>query len=204
MLHWEAVLNILAYLRAVPEAWISYYSPSPDSGFLPNTIYVYVDSDHAGDPDTRRSTSGWIIFLNGGPVAWQVKAQDSASGGGSSESEYKSMYLAVTNAIWMRALLLALGYPQNKPTVIFEDNQAAIEFAHNPINMSLMKHIEVKHHVIRDYLASGDIDIVKIDTKSNLADMFTKALQSAIFWPLIVCIMFIPEQYHRYKKRKQD
>jgi hypothetical protein len=140
--------------------------------------------------------------MNGGPIAWQVKVQDDASGGGSPESEYKALNLAASNTVWLRHLCHALGYTQDRPTVIFEDNQSAIDFSHNPINQSLLKHVDVKYHVIRDWLREGKINIQKIDTAANLADMFTKAMQAPTFWTLVQQVLHISEELHRYRKRK--
>jgi hypothetical protein len=143
-------------------------------------------------------------MMNGGPIAWQAKVQDSASGGGSQESEYKALYLAVTQAIWFRHLLLAMGYPQETSTIMFEDNQGVINFSHNPINQSLLKHVEVKYHVIRDYIKAQQIQLVKIDTKDNLSDMLTKPLAVAIFWTIIARLLNIAQHFFRYKKRSSE
>jgi hypothetical protein len=201
--HWDAVLDILAYLRGVPSASIEYSGDFSKTNFLPNVIYAFVDSDHAGDPDTRRSTSGYTIMLNGGPIAWQVKAQDEASGGGTTESEYKGLYLVVITIVWLRQLMASMGYPQSAATLIFCDAQSAINFSHNPIYQSRLKHIDVKYHAVREYLESKAIELRWIQTASNIADIFTKALDKNTFWSFVTRLLSIPQQYIKFNLKRK-
>ena len=180
--HQATLLDILAYLRDTPDLSIVYgRQTSPNSRLRPNTLYAYVDADHGNDLDTRRSTSSFIVFMNNGPISWRVKAQDSASGGGTSESEYKAVYLSSTEVVWLRTLLEEIGYPQNQPTITFEDNQSTIDFSNNPVHQSRMKHIDIKYHVVRDWLKARLIYLEKIGTDKNLSDIGTKALPASEF-----------------------
>ena len=64
------------------------------------------------------------------------------------------------------------------------DNESAIKIVHNPVQHSKMKHIEIHHHFIRDHVSHGDIDLLYVGTKDNLADIFTKPLGEARFQEL--------------------
>ena len=114
--------------------------------------------------------------MNNAPISWRVKAQDSASGGGTS-----AVYLSSTEVIWLRTLLEEIGYPQNQPTITFEDNQSTIDFSNNPVHQSRMKHIDIKYHVVRDWLKARLIYLEKIGTDKNLSDIGTKALPASEF-----------------------
>jgi len=172
---------------------------------------MYCDADHAGCNDTRRSTSGWQAFMNGGCIAHQVKVQDSTSGNGPCESEVKSTHLAATNGVWMGNLLNEWGYSNNKPTMIHVDNQGAIDYSHNSCKQSLMKHLETKYHSTRDFLSEKLIILVKIPTAENVSDILTKALSSVPFWYFLMKLVYIPEhlrppadQLRKARKRSRD
>lgn len=87
---------------------------------------------------------------------------------------------AVSEAIWLRGLLVDLGVQFTEPTKIFEDNRGCIGMATN-LECKRSKHIDIKHHFIRDYIAEGTIDVQPIGTDEQLADIFTKSLDWALF-----------------------
>jgi hypothetical protein len=83
---------------------------------------------------------------------------------------------ATKHAIWTKSLLSELGFHNGKPLVINADNQSAIAFSRDNTEHSRTKHIDIRHHFVRDHLNEGNIDIVYVHTNDNLADLFTKAL----------------------------
>jgi hypothetical protein len=85
--HWEGVKNIFRYLRASSNIGITYGGYSAITSPNKNRIVAYSDSDWAGCPDSRRSLSGYVIILNGGPVQWKSKVQ-SIVAQSSTEAEY--------------------------------------------------------------------------------------------------------------------
>jgi hypothetical protein len=177
--HWNALLNILIYLRTYPDLCIQYTRDiSPN---LRNIIIANVDADHAGDPDDRCSTTGLSIFMNNGPIAWSSTKQDSASGGGTAESEYKAIYKCGQEIIALRQTSEQIGYPQPGPTVTNEDNQPAIDFAHNPIQQSLLKHVETKYHQTRFWIQQKFIHLNKVPGTTQCADILTKPLTGTVF-----------------------
>ena len=80
--------------------------------------------------------------------------------------------------IWSKQLMLELGYKQGKVT-IYEDNNACIALTKNPEDHKRTKHIQVKYHVVREYVEDGEIEFKYINTKNQLADMFTKSLSGS-------------------------
>ena len=79
-------------------------------------------------------------------------------------------------AIWLRQLLSDLGYQQYSPTILYVDNQSTISLAKNPVMHTRTKHIDIRHHFIRQHLDDKDIDLEYISTDDMIADIFTKPL----------------------------
>lgn len=133
----------------------------------------YCDADWGGS-DTRRSTTGYIYTINGTPITWSSKLQDTTALS-STEAEYMALTNATTEAIWLRRILTDLGHPQTAPTTIYEDNQSTIHLAHNPINHQRTKHIDICYHYTREKINSKEIEIKHIAGVNQPADMLTKA-----------------------------
>ena len=93
----------------------------------------------------------------------------------SAESEYYAAVSCANEIIWSKQLLLDLGFPQ-QTVVIHEDNQSCIALTKNPQDHKRTKHVQVKYHVVREYVENKDVEFKYIHTKSQLGDMFTKAL----------------------------
>ncbi|KAH9679290.1 retrovirus-related pol polyprotein from transposon TNT 1-94-like protein [Citrus sinensis] len=133
----------------------------------------YCDSNFAGDLDKRRSTTGYVFTLGGGPVSWRSILQSTIALS-TTEAEYMAATKAVKEAIWLKGLLGDLGVIQENITV-FCDNQSAIFLAKNQTYHTRTKHIDVKYHYVRDIIESGVVLLRKIDTKDNPSDMLTKS-----------------------------
>ena len=123
-------------------------------------------------------------MLAGAPISWQSRQQTSVALS-TMESEYMAACAATQEAIWLRSLLKDLNLlDQDKPMVIREDNQACIAFSLNPGVYKMSKHIDVKFHFVRERVASKEIVLEYIDTKDQLADILTKALDGPSFTKL--------------------
>ena len=169
--HWEALKHILKYLARLPHVSIVYCAPA---AHLRNRFIVYVDSDHASDPDDRKSTSGFVIFYNGGPIAWVSSKQKSCSSS-TAESEFKAMHKVCQEVMFLRQLNQELGYGDPmEPTEILEDNIACEQYVRNPVLHGRMKHIDIAYHVVKDWQAQGQIRALRVPSASNLADGMTK------------------------------
>uniref|UniRef100_A0A2N9IBB7 Integrase catalytic domain-containing protein n=1 Tax=Fagus sylvatica TaxID=28930 RepID=A0A2N9IBB7_FAGSY len=155
---------------------VSRYMVNPGSDF---TVRGYVDSDYAGDLDKSKSTSGYVFTLAGGAVSWVSKLQ-SIVATSTTEAEYVAATQASKEAIWLQMLLEELGHKQEK-IALFCDSQSALHLAKNPAFHSKTKHIRVQYHFVREKVEEGSVDIQKIHTKDNLADMLTKPINNDKF-----------------------
>ena len=93
----------------------------------------------------------------------------------STEAEYMAMSSAAQEAVWLRRLLLNLGFSQ-KPTILYEDNQGAIALSKNPKSHSGTKHIDIRYHFIREIIERKEVEPEYCATQNMIADIFTKGL----------------------------
>ena len=144
-------------------------------------LVAFSDSDWAGDIDKRRSTSGFIFCINGGPVSWKSKMQKCIAQS-SAEAEHIAASLCAKETTWLRSLLsTVMGSPLKTPTLINVDNNAAIAIVKNPVCSSKTKHIEMRFHLVRDMFERGIIHIDHVPTECNIADILTKGLPKVTF-----------------------
>jgi hypothetical protein len=174
--HWEAVKRILSYLKGTSSYGITFGS----NGTNERTLIAYSDADFAANVDDRRSTTGVLLILNGGPISWKSQRQSCVSLS-TTESEYVAAAAAAKDVVWMRRLLQDLGCDQTKPTLLFCDNQSAIKLVRNPQFHQRTKHIDVKFHFIHDLQDERVVDVVYVSTENQLADLFTKGLDGPRF-----------------------
>jgi len=175
--HWKRVKRVLRYLRGTSSYQLVFGCQSshmkPRSSL--ETLTGYCDSDWGGDHDSRKSTSGYCFTLAGGPVSWSSRQQQTIALS-STEAEYLAAGDAVKEAKWLRQLMSDLGCCQDKPTIVHSDNQGAILLAKNPGHHKRTKHIDVRHHFIRQEVESGTIALNYIPTTEQPSDMLTKSL----------------------------
>ena len=107
------------------------------------------DADWAGDQEDRKSSSGYLFQMAGGPVSWRSRKQDSVALS-TSEAEYIALSSAAQETVWIRRLITELGMEPEGPTTLMEDNQSAIAMAKNPQFHGSAKHIDIRHHFIRE------------------------------------------------------
>ena len=167
--HLQAAYYIIRYLKG-----------TIDEGITLNTtddmLTVYCDADHASDKDSRRSTSGYCMFVYGGCV-YSKSTQQKCVALSSTESELIALSRCVRDVLWIRNLLYDFDLKVKK-TIIYEDNMGAIHLAKDSALSQRTKHIAIAYYFIRDHIIKNQIDIQHIDTKENIADIFTKAMNS--------------------------
>ncbi|MCO5572798.1 hypothetical protein L7F22_026557 [Adiantum nelumboides] len=144
-------------------------------GSLPPDLHAFLDSDWAGCFDTRVSTSGFCFMLGSSCISWLSKKQPAVATS-SCEAEYKAVFTATVECVWLRRLMDDLGVEQDTANTIYTDNQSALAVARNPVFHARTKHIEVHYHYVRERLSAGEISMAYVPTQDNLADLFTKAL----------------------------
>jgi hypothetical protein len=165
--HWNAVKWILRYLRGTSKMSLCFGSREPE-------LIGYTDADMAGDIDSRKSTSGFLITFSGGAVSWQSKLQKCVALS-TTEAEFIATTEACKEMLWMKQFLHELGQEQQK-YVVHCDSQSAIHLSKNSSFHSRSKHIDVRYHWIRDMLDSKQLQLEKIHTDDNCSDMMTKSL----------------------------
>ncbi|XP_071712478.1 uncharacterized mitochondrial protein AtMg00810-like [Rutidosis leptorrhynchoides] len=172
--HMQALRRILKYVRGT----VSHGLHLTKS--LLSSLVSYTDADWGGCPDTRRSTSGYCVFLGGNLVSWSAKRQPTVSRS-SAEAEYRGVANVVSESCWLRNILLELRCPLSKATIVFCDNVSAIFLSRNPVQHQRTKHIEMDIHFVREKVARGQIRVLHIPTRFQLADIFTKGLPRVLF-----------------------
>ncbi|GJW53351.1 copia protein [Tanacetum coccineum] len=140
---------------------------------------VYADSDHAGDYVDRKSTSGVCTFMGCCLTSWFSKKQTDFAIS-TTEAEYVSAGKACQQALWMKQALIDYGVRLDDIPIMC-DNKGAIDLSKNPVQHSRTKHIEIRHHFLRDNVQKGKIFIEKVSSEDNIADILTKPLKREPF-----------------------
>ena len=172
--HWNAVKRILSYLAGTANYGLCYNSDEK------NTAIGYTDADNAGDTKTRRSISGFVFLLHGGPVSWASR-QQSCTSLSTTEAEFVAASEASKEAVWLIHLLEEIKEERKIQLPLRCDNQSAIRLVCNPEFHQRTKHIDVKYHFIREQQEAGKIMIKYVPTQDQLADIFTKPLAGPSF-----------------------
>ena len=177
--HAAALKRVLRYLSFTRDMGIAFNIPSSSSPA--STLLGYSDSDFAADLNNRRSTSGFVFLLNGGPISWKAKQQSLVTTS-THDAEYVGLSMASQEVTWLRKLLLTIlpDYTEHQmpANALYCDNQGAIITASQPTYMmsGKSKHIDVRFHVVRDAAANGLIRLEYVRTSEMTADILTKAL----------------------------
>ena len=175
--HWTAAKRVLRYLRGTTQHGVIYRKEDKPE------LIGFSDADWAGDQNDRRSTSGYIFQVGSGAISWKSKKQDCVALS-TAEAEYMALSSATQESVWLRKLFTELGSPPEGPTVINEDNQSTIAMAKNPQHHGRAKHIDIKHHFIREKVHEGTVALKYCPSKEMTADILTKSLSKELFCKL--------------------
>uniref|UniRef100_A0A1J3F7G4 Retrovirus-related Pol polyprotein from transposon TNT 1-94 n=1 Tax=Noccaea caerulescens TaxID=107243 RepID=A0A1J3F7G4_NOCCA len=168
IMHWEAVKWLLRYIRGTADLNLVF---TKNKNF---SVQGYCDSDFAGDLDRRRSTSGYVFTVGGNTVSWKSNLQPVVTLS-TTEAEYVSLTEAVKEAIWIKGLLRDMGFSEEK-AVVWCDSQSAICLSKNNVFHERTKHVSYKYHFIRDIIEDGEVEVSKVHTSENPADILTKSV----------------------------
>lgn len=169
--HVKLAFRVLRYIKGSPGKGIVF-----SKGDNLN-LTAYVDSDWAKCLSTRKSITGFAVYLGNCLVAWKSKKQSTVSRS-TAEAEYRALAAAVCEVIWIKKVLIEFNVVNNLPAKIFCDNKAAILISANPVFHERTKHFEIDLHFVREKIGLGVTKVEKINTAENTADIFTKSLST--------------------------
>lgn len=167
--HWTAAKHVLRYLKHTRAYGITFRTDGNAN------VSGFSDADWGQNRQDRRSVSGYAFLLADGIISWSSKRQPTVALS-TMEAEYLALAHACKEALWLRALITELGMPPPAPTDICTDNTAAISFAHDHQFHARSKHIDIRHHFVRDHITAGDIRTPHCSSEDNCADILTKSL----------------------------
>ncbi|GKE46775.1 hypothetical protein Tco_1478033, partial [Tanacetum coccineum] len=176
----HAVKRIFRYLKDKPKLGLWY---SRVSSF---DLEAYSDSDYAGANLDRKSTTGGCQFFGRRLISWQCKKQ-TIMATSTTEAECVAAANYCGQVLWIQNQMLDYGF-NFMNTKIYIDNESTICIVNNPVFHSKTKHIEIRHHFIRDAYEKKLIQVLKIHTDDIVADLLTKTFDVSRFNFLIVNI----------------
>ncbi|KAJ4755932.1 polyprotein [Rhynchospora pubera] len=171
---WTAVKRVLRYLCGTMQQGLLIHHNSDHS------LHAYTDSDWAGCPIDRRSTSGYCIFLGKNIISWSAKKQNTVSRS-STEAEYRGLALTCAELLWVQYILQELHIHLPSPPIMWCDNIGATFLASNPMFHSRTKHVEIDFHFVRERITSNSLLVRYLCSVDQLADIMTKPLSTTRF-----------------------
>ena len=173
----NAAKRIIKYLVKTKELGIVWkVTPEDRKAGFADVIFGAVDASFAMDPITRRSHAGFVTFNNHGLVSWRSKLQAIVTLS-SAEAEYVALADMICEVKYLRELARGLGFTQTEPTLIYEDNRAAIMVAEAECSAGgRLKHVDVKFRFATEAVRNKEVRVRYIPTNLNFADLMTKAL----------------------------
>jgi hypothetical protein len=172
----HAAKHILRYLKGTSNVGLT-YSKQPKE--LANRLYCYVDADHASDSDDHKSVGGYMLMLCSAAISWssqKIKVVALSS----FESEWYSASICGCEVTVIRRLLEEIGFPQDRPSAVFEDNAACIysSMDNKPMNPR-SKHIDIWVFKLKEFVKDCIMTLVKVESEKQVADNLTKVLPKA-------------------------
>lgn len=168
---WKASKTVVRYLRRTQTMGLVYGSAQALAG--------WVDSDVAGEKDSRKSTTGFVFTLHGGAVSWRSRLQRLVTTS-TATAEYVAAAEAVKESLGLLHVAGSVG-EDSGPVTLREDNQACISMASQTASTPQTKHVDVSYHFLRDCVARKQTILEYVSTDDELADGFTKALSADQF-----------------------
>ncbi|GAB1867410.1 Reverse transcriptase Ty1/copia-type domain-containing protein [Camponotus japonicus] len=166
--HWVAAKRILRYLKGTSDLGLHFRKDS-------NSLKGYCDADWGNCLEDRRSYTGYVFVLAGSPIAWESRKQRTVALS-STEAEYMAMTEATKEAICTRKFLIELNFDTLADVTVLSDNNGAQKLAENPMFHNRTKHIDIRHHFVREALENDLLKIQHVSTNDMAADILTKGL----------------------------
>ena len=175
--HQKALYRAIKFVQATKTRQLIL---KPEQKELTWELKGYCDSDFAGDSETRKSVSGFVIYLCGAVIAWRSKGQRSVSLS-STEAEYMAISEVATEILYVAGILKFLGIPLKYPIIVNVDNIGAVYLTKNATTGNRTKHIDTRYHFVREYIEDGILKVKFVRSEKNHADLFTKNLNKETF-----------------------
>jgi KUP system potassium uptake protein len=184
--HLAALKRVMRYVSKTVDYGLEYnkkdwFLPNSTSPISPFSLINMTDSDWAGDKDKRLSTTGTVTFLCGAPISWRSATQK-LQALSSAEAEYIAACEGAKDVLYSRGILKSVDFhPRIEATPMYIDNSAAIAIMSNSGINSRTKHIDLRHHFVRELVSRGDVAPIKVASADNVSDVLTKAVDKATF-----------------------
>ena len=166
--------HTLRYLKGKPKLGIHLRRSSTLN------LTTFCDADWGNDLDDRRSTTGWCVYLGNNLITWESKKQPTVSRS-SAEAEYRSLAGVVAELSWIKSLLSELRVHQPRAPIVWCDNLNTVLLSANPVLHARTKHVELDLFFVREKVMRKEIEVRHIPASAQVADVFTKAIFSAMF-----------------------
>ena len=219
--HWNELKHLVRYVAATKNYGIlfgknGYPMHATLQHDLSGPLECFVDSDHAADKDTRRSCTSYIFFSRGGPISWRSRLQSSTALS-TCEAEFMAASDAACENAWLRRLIgefinldatringllvpkdlaaprLSQTFFDNEvPTKFNEDNIGCIQSSEDPVLHGRMKHVDIRYHRLKEFVALGQCKLLYVPTKRQIGDMGTKVLPKQTFCTMRDCVVIDP------------
>ncbi|KAL2251769.1 UNVERIFIED_CONTAM: Retrovirus-related Pol polyprotein from transposon TNT 1-94 [Sesamum indicum] len=176
--HWLAATHLVRYLKGTSTHDLFF----PASNCL--QLRAFCDADWAACPDTRRSLSGFCVFLGPALILWKTKKQCTVFRS-SAEAECRSMAATTCELKWISFLLRDFGITLDVPIPFYCNSQAVLHIMANQVFHERTKHLDIDCHIVRNCYKEGFLDPVFVRSKDQLADLVTKSLSFAQFSCLV-------------------
>jgi hypothetical protein len=182
--HVTAVKHVIRYVKGTLSKGLYFKRVVGGSKSKGVSISAVCDSDWGTDVNSRKSRTGYVIYIGGAPISWRSTTQRSVALS-SCEAEFYALADVVKELLWLKQFLTELGVPIDGPIVVGIDNQAAIALAQNPVSHQRTKHIDIRYFFLREHIEAGTIKLQYVNTKDNVADLLTKNVSVNVFDTLI-------------------
>ncbi|CAA7015607.1 unnamed protein product [Microthlaspi erraticum] len=176
--HLQAAHKVLRYLKNNPGQGLMFKAETE------LCLIGFADADWGTCKETRRSVTGFCVYLGTSLISWKSKKQSVVSRN-STEAEYRSLAQATCEMIWLQQLLRDLHITVTSPAKLFCDNKSAIYLASNPVFHERTKHIEIDCHTVRDQVKAVRLKLFHVPSENQLADILTKPLYPGPFYSLL-------------------
>ncbi|XP_019176341.1 PREDICTED: uncharacterized protein LOC109171741 [Ipomoea nil] len=177
-LHLQAAHRVLRYIKGAPGQGLFF----PASSDL--QLKAFSDADWGACVDSRKSVTGFCVFLGEALISWKSKKQATISKS-SSEAEYRALASTTCEVQWLLYLLAEFGVHPAIPTAIYCDSKSAIAITENPVFHERTKHIEIDCHLVREKSHKGVIKLFHVSSANQLADILTKAHCPSTFYSYV-------------------